>query len=236
LTLSPNLTNKNLQKITLHEQTYNVLRDNILAGTLTAGDRIVESQLADQLQVSRTPIREAIRQLQQEGLLVTDQFGWLRIATVSLTEAHHLYDCRLALETLAVEGACENASEPQLKEIQNLIKQAEKLAKLEISKANSTLQLETDYQFHRTIAQSSGNNCLTSLLDQVFSKMALLRLQTTLRNPRVLEICTEHRKIYEAIAQRDLKLAKQEMQSHLKASKLRVIKELTNIQAKDKLD
>jgi len=227
MTLTTNLTNKALHKVTLHEQTYNVLRDSILGGELAPGDRLVESQLAEQLQVSRTPIREAIRQLQQEGLVIADELGWLRIATVSLSETHHLYDCRLALETLAAEGACINATEEQLERLHELVKQAEKLAKLVKSKTNSTQLLETDYQFHRTIAQSSGNSCLTSLLDQVFNKMSLLRLQTTLRNPMVLEIRTEHRKIYEAIAKRDVDFAKQEMQNHLKASKIRVVKELT---------
>jgi DNA-binding FadR family transcriptional regulator len=76
-----------------------------------------------------------------------------------------LYDCRIALETLAVTSACENASASQLKQLQTLVMQAEKLLKRKSSKPDSVQLLELDYQFHRTIAQSSGNTCLVSLLD-----------------------------------------------------------------------
>ena len=224
------LSAKTLQRSTLHEQTYQALRDSIVSGELAPGQRLIEMQIAEQLQVSRTPIREAIRQLQREELVTADEMGWLRVTTVSAKEAAHLYDCRLALETLAVTGACENATDTQLKAIADLVAQAEKLLKRKASKSDSSQLLEIDYQFHRTIAKSSGNSCLVSLLDQVFGKMALLRVQTTRHNPRVLEIRTEHQRLYEAIAQRNIPAATQEIRSHLSASKARVVQELENLQ------
>lgn len=223
------LSAKNVQRSTLHEQIYQALRDSILSGELAPGDRLVEMQIAEQLQVSRTPIREAIRQLQREELIAADEMGWLRVATVSSTEAQHLYDCRIALETLAITGACEHASQAQLKALKQLVEQAEKLVQQKTSKTTNNHLLEVDRQFHRTIAQSSGNTCLVSLLDQVFGKMALLRTQTTQHNPRVLEVRTEHQKIYEAIALHNPQAATNAIQEHLIASKKRVVEELENL-------
>lgn len=217
----------------LHEQTYKALRESILSGELAAGDRLIETQIAEQLQVSRTPIREAIRQLQREDLITADELGWLRVTTVSPTEAMHLYDCRIALETLAVTSTCQNATDSQLKKLKSLVTQVEKLFKQQDNPSSSQL-LELDYQFHRTISKFSGNNYLVFLLDQVFAKMALLRVQTTRHNPRVLEIRTEHQLLMEAIISRNIEVATQAIQSHLMASKLRVVQELENIQQQQK--
>jgi DNA-binding GntR family transcriptional regulator len=229
------LSAKNVQRSkSLHEQTYQALQDSILSGELAPGDRLIETQIAEQLQVSRTPIREAIRQLQREGLIAADDRGWLRVATVSPTEAIQLYDCRIALETLSVTQACTKASDAELKELYELVSQAAKLLESSSQNADSVALLELDYQFHRTIARSSGNTYLASLLDQVFGKMALLRLQTTRHNPRVLEIRTEHQQLYEAIAKRDLVAATAAIQNHLNASKERVVLELEKLQQKRK--
>lgn len=227
------LSTKTIQRSkSLHEQTYKALRESILNGELAAGDRLIETQIAEQLQVSRTPIREAIRQLQREDLITADELGWLRVTTVSPSEAMDLYDCRMALETLAVTSACQNATDSQLKKLKSLIAQVEKLFKQQDSNPSSSQLLELDYQFHRTIAQCSGNNYLVFLLDQIFAKMALLRVQTTRHNPRVLEIRTERQLLMEAIISRNIEVATQAIQSHLMASKSRVVQELENIQQK----
>jgi DNA-binding GntR family transcriptional regulator len=227
------LSTKTVQRSkSLHEQTYKALRESILNGELAAGDRLIETQIAEQLQVSRTPIREAIRQLQREDLITADELGWLRVTTVSPSEAMHLYDCRMALETLAVTSACQNATDSQLKKLKSLVAQVEKLFKQQDSNPSSSQLLELDYQFHRTVAQCSGNNYLVFLLDQIFAKMALLRVQTTRHNPRVLEIRTEHQLLMEAIISRNIEVATQAIQSHLMASKSRVVQELENIQQK----
>lgn len=210
----------------LHEQTYQTLRNSILAGDLVSGDRLVETQLAQQLQVSRTPIREALRQLQREGLIVADSGGGLRVTAISAADAAQLYDCRTALEQLAIVGACTHASLDQIRQLEQYVTQAEALVDEEASAATAARLLDLDYQFHHLIAESSGNTWLVFLLDQVFDKMALLRLQTTRRNPQVLNIRLEHRQIFEAIVQRNAIEATGAIQSHLTASKARVTKEI----------
>jgi DNA-binding GntR family transcriptional regulator len=224
------LSNPLPRRESLHEQTYQALRTSILSGELPPGERLVETQLAQQLAVSRTPIREALRQLQREGLVALDVSGGLRVISVTVTDAVHLYDCRIALEQAAVREACLHASDRTLADLQQSIAQAERAVQRATSTLNTFEMLNLDYQFHRQIAESTGNSWLTALLDQVFDKMMLLRVQTTRHDPKVLEICHEHRQICAAMMSRDAERAIAAIQSHLNASKVRVVATLEALQ------
>lgn len=216
----------------LKEQAYQALRKMILAGELPPGQRLVEAQLARDLQVSRTPIREALGQLQRESLVTTDADQGLQVATFSAEDALQLYECRLALEKISVAAACHNATAAQLRKLQQLVQKAEKLANTNPSRLLNFQRLELDYQFHRLIAEMSGNLWLQAILDQIFDKMMLLRIQTIEQNQGVLDIGVEHLEVYEAIAQRNVKVATSAVTKHLKAAKTRVIRELDILSAK----
>ncbi|GAB4161501.1 MAG: GntR family transcriptional regulator [Cyanobacteria bacterium J069] len=222
----------------LYEQTYEALRASILSGDLAPGQRLVETHLAEQLRVSRTPIREAMRQLQRDTLVTSDSSGGLRVASLSVEDVIQLYDCRLALEQFAVQGACQHATPEQVRSLEQLVAESEKLGKTQTT--YSPAMLDLDYRFHRLIAEASGNRWLVTLLDQVFDKMALLRVQTTRRNPRVLEIRQEHRQIFEAIqtgwrsrTPADIATAVTAIQAHLIASQARVTQEVESLQQRD---
>ena len=210
----------------LREQVYQALRQIILRGDLASGERIVETKLAKKLNVSRTPIREAIGQLQREKLIVSNPNGGFRVATMSIKDAIQLYDCRIALEQVSVAGACKLVNSQHLEQLEQYIIAAEKLAESNTGKANSFELLELDYQFHHLIAEIADNKWLLALLEQVFDKMALLRVQTTQHNPQVWEIRLEHRQIFEAIANKNADLARQSIEQHLTASKARVVGEM----------
>lgn len=209
----------------LYEQTYDALRASILSGDLEPSARLVETRLAKELQVSRTPIREALRQLQRESLVVSDTGGGLRVASVSAKDASQLYDCRIALEQLAAQEACDRADRKSLAAIEACVVRAETLR----DSGRYEAMLEVDYRFHRAIAESSENRWLLALLDRVFDQMMLLRVQTTRRNPRVLEIRQEHRAIFEAIARHDAEEAARTICEHLQASKERTVRELQSL-------
>ena len=225
--LSPRSLKRNQS---LQEQAYQALKTAILSGELAPGQRLVEVQQAKQPQVSRTPIREAMQLLQHENLIANDPNDTLRVATISVTDAAQLYDCRIALEQLSVAEACQNATTSQLKELEKMVEQAEKLVESKLSQLSSFRALDLDYHFHRRLAKSSGNPWLVSLLDRVFDKMQLLRIQTTKNNPEVLEIRTEHRQIYEPVRDRNSQAAVEAVREHLIASKERVIKEIEQLQ------
>ena len=218
----------------LRQQVYEALKRIILKGDLASGERIVETKLAKQLKVSRTPIREAIGQLKKEKLIVSKPNGGFVVTTLSVNDAAQLYDCRIALEQLSVEGACRKIADKQLQQLEKYVLVAEKLVKSQSSRPDVLKLLEVDYQFHHLIAESSRNQWLLTLFEQVFDKMALLRVQTTKYNPQVLEIRLEHREIYEAIALRNPEMAKATVKLHLMSSKARVVKELEIIQNTEK--
>lgn len=217
---------------TLQERTYLTLRTSILSGQFKLGDRLTEGKLAKLLQVSRTPIREAIRRLQQEQLLTSDSPDGVTIVEISLDSAIHLYDCRIALEQLAVAGACRHATPDQIKALeQNLLNSEAALKPPVKSRQWSVLdeaqhelkQLALNYEFHRLIAESSQNPWLISLLDQLSSQIKLLRLQI-LQVPLDSEaIQLEHETLFQAIQNREIETARQSIKAHLELSQKRVI-------------
>ena len=233
----------------LFSKTYLALRQEILSGKLVSGESLIEQTLANRFKVSRTPIREAIRQLQQEGLIESDRGGGLRVTVITIADAIHLYDCRLGLEQVAAMGACENATPAQLEDLQDCLAQANLADPIVTGDtARSGLsdkgddnsdelenRLQIDQSFHRLLAESSGNPQLADLLDQVFSKMALLRLTTTYQSPDVLEIWAEHERIVEAILQRDSQAAAIAVRNHLVASKARVVQALQGLKTEASL-
>ncbi|WP_289501184.1 FCD domain-containing protein [Gloeocapsopsis sp. IPPAS B-1203] len=206
----------------LYEQTYLALRSAILTGEIAVNERLIESQLAQRFQVSRTPVREAIRRLQQENLLASDGDGALHITKLSLHDAIKLYDCRIALEQLSVVGACENATAEQLKAIEQTLIQAESLAQRGHKQLHDKL-LDFNFDFHRLIAESSDNPWLVPLLDHLSSHTRLLRTQTLQTEPDITNIHREHRQVYEAIAHHDAPTAVKYITHHLAASQQRII-------------
>lgn len=210
------------QEQPLYEQTYLTLRSAILSGEIKLGDRLIETQLAQKLQVSRTPVREALRRLQQESLIKAESNGGLSVAEISLHSAVKLYECRIALEQLSVAGACQYATAEQLQAIEQTVIYSE-LACQDNLKLVSTNLLDLNCRFHRLIAQSSRNPWVVFLLEQISNQVTLLRIQTLQQRLEVEEIHREHRDIYEAIARRDSQAAVEQVTEHLLASQQRIV-------------
>lgn len=205
-----------------YEQAYLALRSAILSGDITAGERLIETQLAEKLQISRTPVREAIRCLQQESLIQMDADGGLYVVKLSLEDALKLYDCRVALERLAVVEACQNATNQQLQTIEENLALAEAVTEQDQHAIDKVRMLTLNCEFHQLIARSSGNPWIISLLDQISQKITLIRVQTLRGVDQLIDIDTEHRQIYEAVAQRNPVIAEKEIVDHLRKSQKRI--------------
>lgn len=210
---------------TLHDQTYSALRSAILFGQIQAGERLVETQLAEQFQVSRTPIRAAVGQLHQAGLLTLHADGGIYVRKLSLHDAIKIYDCRIALEQLAVAGSCKHATKPQLKAIEQTLIESEAIAQCGDAHSHSIQLLDLNIQFHRLIAQSSDNPWLVPLLEQLSNQATLSRVQTLQAIPDVVDVHREHRDIFNAIAQQEVDTAVQLLTYHLRSSQKRIAKQ-----------
>lgn len=210
----------------LQQQAYQAIRTAILSGDFSPGERLVETKLSKKLQVSRTPIREALRQLKQEELVVCGDNNILRVVQFSVKDAIQLYDCRIALESFSVTQACEQINDHQLNLLEEMLNQSAKFSQNDSNQLSDFQMLDLDYRFHRLIAESSGNLWLRSLLDQVFDKMIVIRVHTLQQNRQVLNINSEHRLIYEAIVNKNAVEAVVAISKHLTTAKERVIQEM----------
>lgn len=183
------------------KQAYEVIRDRILSGEMPGGTKIVEEKLATDLGFSRTPIRESLRQLSYEGLIVNK-----KVVQPTEKDLRNLFQVRILLEGFSANSAATYLPEEYLNELANCITIAREGTVEEIMTANE--------RFHEIIVQASGNALMMDTIDRMKSIIYLFRKTVVLYNrPRLID---EHEEIYEAIKQRDGETAKKLMEVHLK--------------------
>jgi DNA-binding GntR family transcriptional regulator len=145
-----------LQKKSLREQALAALRAAITSGELEPGRHLVETELSEMLQISRGTLREALRQLEQEGLLSAGPRGRLSVRHLDAKEIRDIYSVRAALESLAARTLCELPDRQQA--IASLKTAIEAMAAAE--KASMQERVESDLEFHRTLCRLTGNETL----------------------------------------------------------------------------
>lgn len=144
-----------LDRTTLRERALHALRTAILTGQYQPGDHLGEVELANRLGISRGTVREALRHLQQEGLLVPAARGMLQVHRLSPTEVHELYEVRAALEGLAVAGVIASAGrQAAVEELRRA------LVRLDQAAGDFAAQVEADLGFHLLLCELSGNSML----------------------------------------------------------------------------
>jgi len=148
-----------LRSKTIRQEVVQILRDRILKGDLSPGDRIVESEVAYQLGISRGPIREAVRQLEQEGLVVYNPHKGCSVTTLSADDAWEIYTLRAYLESISIRMCDGKIGEKYLKVMEDSIHEMEKVAKQD----DLSLYVELDHLFHSQICMSAGKKRLYQL-------------------------------------------------------------------------
>lgn len=193
----------------LRDVVFHTLREAILKGELKPGERLMELQLASKLGVSRTPIREAIRMLELEGLAVTMPRKGAEVAKMTEKDMEDVLQIRKALDELAVGLACDNMTEEELKELHVALKNFE-----ESTRSGDVKQIaQADVEFHDGIYQAADNPKLVNMLNNLREQMYRYRVEY-LKNesiyPRLIE---EHQGIYDGLKRKD-KEAVVEIVSH----------------------
>lgn len=183
----------------LRDVVFYTLREAILKGELKPGERLMELQLASKLGVSRTPIREAIRMLELEGLAVTFPRKGAEVAKMTEKDMEDVLQIRRALDELAVGLACDNMTEEKLERLYQAMIRFE-----ESTKSGDVKQTaQTDVEFHEVIYQAADNPKLVNMLNNLREQMYRYRVEY-LKNdnvyPRLIE---EHKKIYEGLKHKD---------------------------------
>lgn len=195
----------------LRELVFESLREAIISGVLPPSERLMEIQLAEEMGVSRTPVREAIRKLELEGLVVMIPRKGAYVAGMSIKDIVDVFEIRGALEGLAAELASERVTDEELESMERyLVKISEEIESGDLSKV-----VETDTDFHTLIYKASRNARLSQIISNLREQIQRFRT-TSLSFPGRMKIALEeHRKIVEAISSRDGELARKLAQEHI---------------------
>ncbi|MGN0352853.1 MAG: GntR family transcriptional regulator [Roseburia sp.] len=205
----------------LRDVVFHTLREAILKGELKPGERLMELQLAAKLGVSRTPIREAIRMLEQEGLAVTVPRKGAEVAKMTEKDMEDVLQIREALDELAVNVACDQITEEQLEKLHNAMIEFQQASKTEDVKRVA----EADVLFHDIIYQATGNPKLVSMLNNLREQIYRYRVEY-LKDEKIYPVLMqEHEQILEGLRERNKEKVTKAMQVHV-ANQAAAVKEI----------
>lgn len=195
----------------LREMVFESLREAIIQGRLKPGERLMEIQLAEEMGVSRTPVREAIRKLELEGFVVMVPRKGAYVAGISVKDIVDVFEIRAALEALAAGLAAERITPDELEELERSL--------VVISEVSSTDDInaivETDTNFHELIYKASRNERLSQIVTHLKEQIQRFRTTSLSQPGRSKNALEEHRKIVEAISDRNVELAQHLAREHI---------------------
>lgn len=206
----------------LRDVVFNTLRQAILRGELKPGERLMEIQLANKLGVSRTPIREAIRKLELEGLVLVIPRKGAEVADIKEKSLRDVLEVRKALEELSVQLACEKITKEEIEELKEA---AETFKKAQKTK-DITQIAEADVHFHDIINTASGNQKLIQLLNNLREQMYRYRLEYIKDEDKRQILVVEHEHILAAIKTRNIAEAKNAAREHIDNQEITVSKNI----------
>lgn len=177
-----------------------LIKRGIMMGKFLPGQRLNEADLAMEFGVSRTPVREALRELVASGLLEYERHKGIRVKRYTLSEIRHIYEVWSELEAISARLAASRIDELSLKEIERVLRKQEGIV---MRGEMSWDYIELNDEFHLIIARSTGNPYLFKMLSNMRELMRLYRLGSPGCLGRLGESFEEHKRIFEAIKNRD---------------------------------
>ena len=195
----------------LRDVVFYTLRQAILRGELKPGERLLEIRLANKLGVSRTPVREAIRKLELEGLVKMVPRRGAEVAEITEKRVRDALEVRRALEELAVQLACERISNEELEEL----KKAEEHFSQVLGKVDLVEVAAADESFHDVIFKATDNDRLTQLLNNLREQIYRYRLEYLKEESYHEILLQEHQQILERISDRDKEKATEAIDRHI---------------------
>ena len=195
----------------LRDVVFQTLRQAILRGELKPGERLMEIQLANKLGVSRTPIREAIRKLELEGLVLMIPRKGAEVAEITEKNLRDVLEVRCALEELAVQLACDRIDKQGIRDLQQAAKNFESV----LDSADITKIAEADVAFHDIIYMATDNKRLIQLLNNLREQMYRYRIEYLKKKEYYPRLLAEHQDIIQAIANGDRERATKITSQHI---------------------
>ncbi|MDF2500323.1 MAG: rspR 3 [Anaerosporomusa subterranea] len=205
----------------LREVVAETLRDAIVSGVLKPGERLMEIQLAEELGVSRTPVRESIRKLELEGFVVMVPRRGTYVTDLSIKDINEVYEIRTVLDVLAAGLAAERITEEELEELERLLVQIGEF----VEQSNMEQLIEFDTKFHDVLYRASRNDRLVGIINNLREQFTRFRSISMKYPGRMQNTVEEHTRLVEAIAQRNPDLAQQIAREHMENSEQTLLKE-----------
>lgn len=206
----------------LRDVVFQTLRQAILRGELKPGERLMEIHLAQRLGVSRTPVREAIRKLELEGLVLMIPRKGAVVADITVSDLEDVLEVRMALEELAVKYACRRVTQEQLAEIRRLAGEFKKT----LTGNDIAAWAQADMKFHDAIYEATGNGRLVQILNNLREQMYRYRMEYLKDRQSHKNLVEEHDVILRALESGDVELAIRTTVRHVERQKEYIIRML----------
>ncbi|WP_297963630.1 GntR family transcriptional regulator [uncultured Anaerovibrio sp.] len=212
----------------LREVVCETLRDAIRKGKLKPGERLMEIQLAEDLGVSRTPVREAIRKLELEGYVIMMPRRGTYVANLSIRDVNEVFEIRTSLDSLASGLAAERITDEELERLQRLLVAIGGY----IEENDMDKIVECDMEFHDLLYQASRNSRLVGIIFNLREQLTRFRSTSMSFPGRLKATLEEHRRIVEAIAQGDVAEARAAAEYHMEKSEQTLLESMEAMKAK----
>lgn len=206
----------------LRDVVFNTLRKAILTGELKPGERLMEIHLANRLGVSRTPIREAIRKLELEGLVIMIPRRGAEVAQISEKGLKDVLEVRRALDALCAELACDRINDEEKDQLKHACDEFEKATKT----GDVTTIAAADVALHDIIVKATGNQRLIQLINNLSEQMYRYRFEYIKDESRHDNLVEEHRMIYESIVKKDKEKATMAAKLHIDNQEASIIRQI----------
>lgn len=205
---------------------YEALRDAIISQVLKPGERLMETELAEEMGVSRTPVREAMRKLELESYIVMIPRKGAYVAGLSIRDINNLFEIRGALESLAAGLAAARATQEEIEAMErNLVMEATHFKSSDVINT-----IEVDTNFHELIYKASKNIRLQNMIKDLRDQIQRFRTTSLAVPGRMKFALAEHRRIVEAIADGNVQEAKQVTKEHIESAENVLLEVISNQQ------
>jgi len=212
---------KSVQKIkrrSMRDEAYIILQDWSINGDWKTEQKLKDADLSEILGISRTPVREAMLKLEDEGLIISKANRWTMVAPINLQEAKEVYSIVKVLESLAIEQGINNVTEETIKLLNKINEQFKK----ELDHGNKNEAYELDFSFHDVIIKLSNNAELQRILTNLKLKIKRIEIHYFDKREQTLSSYEEHKEIIESLSNAELENIKKMIQNNWNQSLSRI--------------
>ena len=216
--------NIKIKRTSMRDQAYSILQDWIIVGELEPGWKLRDTELSELLGISRTPIREALLRLEDEGLVETKANRWTIVSYIDVEQAKHIYSIVEVLEKLAIEQGINNVD----KKVIGKLESVNENFKTELDEGKKAEAFQSDMKFHETIIKLSNNDELINILSNLKLKIKRMEIYYFKKHSDSLQSYYEHREIIENLKIKDIFSIIESIQKNWKNSLSRIQNKVLN--------